>query len=375
MKHQGSANAVLLRILAGEFYRQNAGFFLLTFLLCFGVFDASATIRLHRGLMQMMATRPTALAVGLGIWALYFLKVVGFSIKMLGTPACRFLCESQGLSAGQAWRRVLLPVLLMALPAILYNGVAAFFAVQDRQLLAALCLALFPLIGASAIAGFCLRQMHGAHKAPWLPASGRLATLTAGARLPFLRWPLAHFLAERRLLILSIKAFSLLLIQGLMWVNENQMQREGTYYLVLLAVAIHAALPYQAVRFLERYPWLRAMPEGILSRHLQLCALWALLALPELLYLLLHRPAALSVGLVLSLYLLIVALLSVLHTAAYLRGGDMGRYLLMTVVGLLVTLLLLTAFPVWALGVGWAVMGAGCFWYLYPRYESSGVDG
>ena len=374
MRRSNNRNAVVARILAGEFYRQHAGFFLLTFLLCFGVFDAAATIRLHRGLMQMMATRPAAMVVGVGGWALYFLKAALFAVRTLRAPACRFLCEAQALTGAQAWRMMGVPVAVMALPALAYNSVAAGVALQDGRPLAAVALALFPVAMIACVAVLALRVVRGMHRNGWAVAWS-VPAFFSGRALSFGGLTLAYLLSGRRLLLLSTKVVSLLLIQGVVWVNADAAQREGTYFLALLLVAVHVALPYAVARFLEGNPWLRNAPLPPLLRHAQLCAVWLAVVLPDLVCLLIYRPPALGVGVAVGLYALLAAMLSVLHTAAYLRSGDMNRYLTVVMLALPVTMFLLTSVPVWALAAGWAVVGAGGFVWLYPRYERGAADG
>jgi len=89
----------LNRTVAAEFYSQNSGFFLLCGTLAFGFMSGAE----HKALAQFFVSGPSTLAVPVGIWLLYTLKVIRFNGAQLHLPSNRFLFTAQFLPRHQLW--------------------------------------------------------------------------------------------------------------------------------------------------------------------------------------------------------------------------------------------------------------------------------
>src|ERR1700748_21351 len=94
-------NATVSKTLAGCFYQQNAGFFLLLFVLFFGVVAPSEQLAYHYTLILGMLETPLFLGIVLFAWLLYGLKPIRFLLGSLDEPEASFLYKLAALSSGR----------------------------------------------------------------------------------------------------------------------------------------------------------------------------------------------------------------------------------------------------------------------------------
>ena len=120
---------------------------------------------------------------------------------------------------------------------------------------------------------------------------------------------LLYTLEYRKVTVAIIKVCSLLLLQVMVAINGEKLQPEGTYFFLLIMITAHAMLPYYYVTFTESQCWLRNMPIPTFRRMLYYALTYAVLFLPELIFLLVHVHSLLSPLQMLSLYALMVAVL------------------------------------------------------------------
>lgn len=365
----GGVHTVLQALLVQRFYQINTGFFLLIFLLLFGIIDPGNSLKLHYAVMQLMAARPILLLGGLAIWTAYYIKCIAYCLNTIGDPKHRFLFELQALPARRF--RIVLTSCLSAIyaPVLVYSLITAVVAFTEGRLLS-LAIILAYQAGALA-AGVVLchqRIMHAARETFLGNALARLQALRPHY-IAYHQYLMAYALHQKKMLLFLLKTGSLLMLQVMVAINHGAPEWEGTFYILLFIIVAHGLLPYYFVRFTEANGWLRNLPLSHWQRFRYFAGFYALLFIPELLFLVIHVHTSLTFGNMLSFYTLAIAVLCWLHTLLYLRGITLERYTLILGCLFLITMILLTSVSVWVIAAAFALMAVLAFPLLYPRYE------
>ena len=119
---------ILQKTIVRPFYRQNAGFFLLVFLVFFGVVAPSQQLNYHYTLITGLLTTPGVLAIVLLAWLFYAGKCSRWLAATLSDPSFSFLNELTRLSPRQVFFQLILLHSLLFLPvsgyALAITGVA-----------------------------------------------------------------------------------------------------------------------------------------------------------------------------------------------------------------------------------------------------------
>jgi hypothetical protein len=317
---------LLLRLFVSRFYAVNAGFFLFWFLLFFGVVSGSSLISYHLGLIQAIIDHIVMLLIVMAGWSLYALKCLRYMEDTQRAHHASFLHILGGVEKPRL--RWLLGgcFTLMFTPVSIYMIVVMLIGWQQGRWIPAISIPLLLVV----LTLLATRRM--------------LRLVTAGAHLPkilfFERWlrrkrPLryhwwlvAYAVAERKMSLLLLKAFSfLMLFLAIIWLKDDFVKPAFMVLLVLIAVA-HAAFMSRLQQFMEeRMAFLRNLPvplAGILSMFL-LPAI--LVFLPDLLFLVANARGLLSLADIGMVYAVLVSQL-VLYTAVlYLTAMPAKTYM------------------------------------------------
>jgi hypothetical protein len=81
---------VLIRVLGVPYYQRNVGFFLVIFLLLFGIAGEQAW-PMHRSIMYEIAASPVLWLLAALLWSLYALKCLHFTLRTLAMAENEFL--------------------------------------------------------------------------------------------------------------------------------------------------------------------------------------------------------------------------------------------------------------------------------------------
>jgi hypothetical protein len=365
------AKELLLRVIVERYYFLNGGFFIVIFLLLFGIVDPASTLRLHYDLIVMMGAKPAMLAGALAISGAYFIKCLRFALLQIAAPENAMLYELQALHPGQLRKHLTLVSLGIYAPALLYCCcVIAISAAQHAWLACGITLITQPVLILFAVHCLERRLMQRMHVSR---ASRMLQKLEAlrPAYLGFGQYFTAFLLSQKKMMLLLLKTGSLLLLQVMVYINKDEPERTGTFYVLLFLIIAHGLVPWQLRQFSESLPWLRNLPLSFARRYAAFAGTYLLLFLPEAMFLFLHVRTSLSYWDMLSFYALSTAMLCGLHAILYLRGMSMDRYLsLMTILYPLSIIALAMVSP-WEIAAFWMLSSIAIFRLRFNSFETA----
>jgi len=306
------------KILVKEFYRQNSGFFLLLFVLFFGVVAPSQQLAYHYTLILGMLETPLFLGIVLFAWFLYGLKTIRFLLGSLDEPEANFLYKLAALSSGRLFWLCMSIQGLLLLPVWAYSfavmGVAVYRHADGTALLVPLYMVVINTAGA-----VCLRSR--------LLFPGRLPVLSMRRRprrkVPYWSILIRYLLKEEKALVGGIKLFScaaLYLLLKEQGPDDYDLRMPFLFY--SLSLFGHGAILYRC-RQMEntRLLFYRAMPVSQAARFGQYALFYWLLLLPEMLVLGWLTPHPIRVtdtaAFLFSGYSVLLLLNSLLYTAPF----------------------------------------------------------
>ena len=237
---------VLRRTLVAEFYRTNAGFFLITIGLGFGFLKTPQ----HLDIATALAYDPLYYIIPFTLWLLYSLKVVGFIRAAAHLEKHSFLNFLVILPKTQRIRLTLYTQVLLLAPILGYGSFLSVIAFQQQQW-DSLAMSLF---GHILILSLNVRSLHLFLVNP-RDRGVRKQILSWTALLPkSLSWLFVHQLFNRKaLMFLGVKLISLVTVIGFIRIYEMEGVDERLAILgLLLSSGINAALVFHYYQFTEQ---------------------------------------------------------------------------------------------------------------------------
>jgi hypothetical protein len=366
-----SISTVLRKVFVATYYRLNAAFFLLVFLVLFGVIDPGASVHMHYELMLMVGSQPAILLIGIAVWTVYYAKCLLFCINRIAESEQLYLYELQALPLAASVRIFLGMLAGIYAPALVYAGCTVVLALVKGHIGSALAILLHA--GAMLATGIAIcraRIMNVTRYSAVSKLSALIVKLRPGY-ISYMDYLSAYAMSSKKLLLLLLKVGSLLLLQLMVAINRDSHEAEGTFYILLFIVTAHGLLPWHFVRFMESNTWLRNLPLTVSRRYLAFAIAYALLFLPELVFLLIHLHTALTLLQMFSFYALALAMLCWLHTMLYMKHIKLENYALLLAAVYVFSIISLTTLSTWLLAAIWMSSSALLFPVLYRRYEHS----
>lgn len=316
---------LLLKIWIVPFYRRNTGFFLFFFFLFFGTVSPGSLVSYHFSLIQSILSSYTIFAGALVLWLSYNHKCTQFIFNSITKEEGRFLFQLQALSYRKQLVLFSLVELLFFLPVLTYIAVVAGVASHQNQLPKAGALALFALLVCigSSIYYSSLINKTWQYKKPFLSIN----------RFKIIKWKSSLFLLlhfsflkkKKQLLILKLLSVIVLYIV-LVW-NGDSYDHDSLVLFLLLIIITHATLAFQYVKFVElSLQFIRNLPVQPIRIFLIYYIAFALLFLPELLYLLIVGFTFLDVPQILAIYFTLIHTLLLFTTVQYSGTIDNNEF-------------------------------------------------
>ncbi len=359
---------VISKLFIQRFYKVNAGLFLVSFIALFGIMSGVDTLNFHHALMRAITGSATNMLLAFVVFGLYNLKCISFSLKEIQKPENVFLFQVQGVSD---MRQLLLYTYCHAslyLPVFMYGVIAAIIGFKDGHVVLAVFMLLWQ--GAMCLAGayITFHQLNTTWKYPAI----RLPEINFIKKRGYYFYLLYHSLYNRKGAIVGIKILSLVLLQFMVALNADKPSKENVCFLVLLCISTHALLPVYFADFQEKQlGFMRNMPLALWQRYALYFVTYALLFLPELLFLLWNERNVLPLSVIFSLYALAIGRLMLYSSLQYLKNLTLDRYTGLIFVMFFVTLVLLAAINLWVFSGIELALSAILFGRLYYRYEST----
>jgi len=360
-------NSVLTKTIVMQFYKINTGFFLVSFILLFGLLNGKATMDLHHHIMQNICSSLSFAAGAAVVWSLYTVKCVTFFLKNIYAPANTFLFTMQSLSNRRQMFLLLQCQALLLSPVLAYAGVTIAVGLSNGNILLPALFATFQL----ALCGSAIIY-YRAINSTWHQPAFRVPSVWANKRKPFITYLLHYSLNTRKSTFIGIKILSLLLLQGMVMANSYEVNKESICVLMMFLISAHALLPAYYVQFMENsMSFLRNMPITLGRKYMVYVVTYAVIFLPELLFLLLNSKHALPLQLICALYTIAITQLSLYTSLQYLPRLNTDRYTGIVFGFFFASLLFLASFNLWLLAIVETIAAIALFSTLYTKYEHS----
>ena len=290
---------VLSKIFIRRFYAANAGFFLFFFFVLFGAVDGSSLMSYHLSLMKSILGSATILWLVCFIWLLYHLKCTTFFLQIIDSEEGAFLYNLQALFPGRQWLLYMMLYGAVYAPVLVYAVLVFVVGVQQGYRSSAAGLLFFQLLSFPFFTGLIYYRINNRLRRFALPSF----------RLPFYRplWLTVfyYFTIKKKVLLLTLKAFSLFLLYIILIWNRGRYDNDSFLLFYLIILAANAAIPYLSVQFMEQqFAAYRNLPVSLFRRGIIFLLSYTLLAVPEAVYLLYFGealPLAVRIGYVVIL--------------------------------------------------------------------------
>lgn len=353
-----------------QFYRLNLGFFLVCFFILFGILSFRDMVYFHYTIMAEAHTSRVLLLLTC-IWLLYAIKCLGFGHRILKTPTSGFLYQLQGLSDLQLLQTFSVLQLIIYLPALVYAAISVGVQMVHGHILIALIILLVQAALILIPSYLHVVSLNSSYKNSRFEKLYRVLSF-GSAEKKFRFWLLHYLFNQRKAALLGIKIGSLILLQAMVTFNEKDLNLESISYLMLGLIAAHAILPYYLREFIEeRLRFVRATPISITQRYSWFLLSYAVLMLPELLFLLLHVKSALPLSMLVLIYAVAVLQLSLYSSLLYLPRMTIEKYMLIVAVLFFASILFLAAFPIWQFALVVFIISFSLFALFYERWEAT----
>lgn len=357
---------ILFKVLVARFYKQNTGFFLLFFVLLFGLLDGKSTIQLHDAIMQGVTSSVGFCGVAMVVWAAYNFKCTSFCLKELDQPENSFLYRMQAVNNRKQFILLLTAHAAIYAPLLAYAAATVVHGWYEHQYILPCIFLLYQLLMCGISAAIYFNKINSTWEQPFIT----LPSFDISRKKQFLFYLIHYSLSSRKGAFIGIKLCSMLLLQAMVAANTHKLSKEAICVLIMFLISAHSLLPLHYVRFVEGgMAFLRNLPITVMRRLLMYITTYAIIFLPELLFLLLNTHHIMPLELTISLYAVAVAQLSLYTALQYINGINTERYTLFVFGLFFINLLLLASFNLWFLFVAEAAVSVSLFTALYNRYE------
>ena len=361
-------NDALTALFVKQFYKLNSGFFLFCFLIFFGIVNFHDMVYFHYSLMER--THETKIMLLLfSAWLLYGIKCLNFGLQELGKPSNAFLYQLQELPGLKQLKTFFRLEALIYLPALVYAVFTFVVLLSKDKVVPALLILIFQFVLLFVLSIMQVAKLNSTYKSSRL--SEFLGKFNYTGKTNYHYWLIQYLAATKKRTLLGIKIGSLILLQALVTYNKLHLNFESVAFLMMGLVLAHSVVPYYIREFAEeRLTFMRALPLSMVRRFLWFTLSFGVLLIPELIFLLFHLGNAIPLSLILSIYLLSVALLCVFYSLLYLPGIKIEQYMLIVTVVFFVMIMSLASVPIWWLAGIIFLISVILFRIYYERWEA-----
>ena len=347
------------------FYRRNTGFFLLFFVLFFGI--VPNVVQYHYRLMKSITSSVSMLAVYSLVLILYNVKGILFILKKQNDDTLFCIKNMQVLPVAKSFLFWFFTYFIVSLPFFIYTILTIVVGFNLHEYVHIVFLAGFLLFLNIAGAAFCQYSLFRFRYT--LPEIKLVPAFLSTHKLffPLLCW---HSYYNGKMKFFLVKFISLcLLFIPLIW-NQEHFDFGDFILFFHLSIASHALVVFDYVQFLERrFILLRNLPIATPKIFLLFSLTMFFVVLPESIVLLYFRPQEVSFITSLGLIVYLIGLFSLFIMLSYETGITLLAYT--SYIGLIiVATLLLSPFRLFIFtGMALFAVSLGMFKNLYYKYE------
>ncbi len=319
---------VFLRVFVAEYYRVNAGFFLVVIGICFGFLRDVE----HRALAEAFVSSTFLLLIPFTVWLIYSLKVITFNNILLTKHENNFLFQTSALPRFLLIRHISTIVFLQMIPALLYGLFLILTALKSQAILSLafilLALIILPMLITWRTVNAILNPDTGSK------VSALKNKIDGWITKPFIWFYPEWIFRQQPLLVIGTKVFSCLIIIGISHFylfdtyDERFMAMGG-----VLAFSSNLVLVFYYQRFENfHFAFFRGLPFSLMKRGAYFLITLFILSLFEFIILLRYFPEQLHFIYFLLLILLALSIYAIGY--AYLFTKDITLELFIQKVGI-----------------------------------------
>lgn len=361
-------NQTLNKLFIKRYYEVNAAFFLLVLLALFGLLNAHDVVLFHRAIMTAITASWKFCGIAIFVMVAYALKCTTYCLNVANNRESAFLLEMEALPLQRRFILFIKVFSAIYLPVMSYSIVAAIVGVLAGEIAIPLTLLIVQLLICVSGATILMQKLRfsGLQSIIKLPAFN----VSIKSRLAYLL--LQYSFYNQKMALITIKIFSIGLLQIMISANEYVLYKESVCVLMMFLISAHGLLPQYFVLFSEsRLQFLRNLPFSIFYRFCLYACAYALLFLPELAFLVINGRGSLPYDIILSIYGLSIAQLC-LYTALlyhpYFKGA---RYTVVVVGMFFITLITMASQPVWLMAILEGLLSMALFFRWFGRAEGN----
>jgi hypothetical protein len=312
---------ILTKGLIAPFYRSHAGLLLFVFFVTFGLVESNQLINYHTSLIEGMFTTPIFMTIVFGVWTLYSIKTLQFTISLFKQPEYRFLTALTLLSKTSVFLLLLLINGIAFLPVQMYTIFIYKIGIVQGYYLSCALIFLFQLALCGLNAWVILFFLSTQHTFSWsLPQ----LKLSIPGRTGFY---INYFIADGKIAVLLSKVFSV----GLLYVVRETTEIGDDFRIFgiawLFALLSHTFLTIKLREFDDRYlVWIKGLPLAVTKTYVLFFILYAGLMLPEFVLLITALGKGVTVAELFLLLLLSGGLLMFIHTYLLKSNRDPEKF-------------------------------------------------
>lgn len=305
---------VLHKILTREFYRINAGFFLLVIGICFGFLRDVE----HVALAQSFVSSGSLMLIPVAVWLFYTVKIITFNSLAIRQPQNAFV-HSAALIPSRLATGLLLVSLLQFMPVLLYGGFLMIVAWKLHQTTA--------LLEVAMAFAFCLLVIGGSlfwnitHANDELKVSWLRSRLNVALSRPFIWFYPTWILRRQPGLVIGTKVFSMLLLLAVSKLYNYDSYDPRLFNMgCALAFASNLVLVFHYHRFENfHFSLLRSLPLSLSRRLAYFVLTFLILLMPEFAVMINYLPHNVSLPQLASSTLFCVSITFLGYSYLFLR--------------------------------------------------------
>ncbi|WP_147204768.1 hypothetical protein [Segetibacter aerophilus] len=318
------ALAILQKVLVNYFFRVNAGLFMFAFFVLFGL--PYSVLAFHYSLITGVVQSQTFLALVMVVWLLYNIKCVDYISKQLKHQHQSFLFCLNCLPDKKNYLLQLYVQVQVYMPVLLYSIAIVAIALKQHHYLAAIEVILFNLMVLVLTPFLYLKVLQ---RKPLNYKGLAIPSLGLELRKPYFLYPLYFLLKDRKQMLLITKIFSLLLLYGFIQLYQPERADIRPVQLCLLiTAAAHCAIVFEVRMFEDEYlQFSKNLPITLIGRFFKSIALYLILLLPEMVFLLKGIHTQFSIYNYPQLVLMLIALICMFHVVLLLEKTNMEQFI------------------------------------------------
>jgi hypothetical protein len=283
---------VLNKTFVIDYYRRNAGFLFLVFMVAFGIMKTND----HTALFPYIMESPLLVGLLFVVWSLYYFKTVYFIRQRLLEPQYGFLFNLNLLPVYQRWGALYLVQWANLMPVWGYSIFMSFYGLKFGFLWAVIMIWLFLL--SLPIAGIWACQYRLNYPNPDTRLNRLAAFINHRFTKPYGSFFIFYLFHSEAVLLFLTKAFTCIVIFGLCKLYPTDTYDERLLSLGAALVAVcHITILARLYGFEHlQIPILRNLPIPLWKRFLQYLLIFALVLCPETLALTRYLPVGVAGG-------------------------------------------------------------------------------